>query len=90
LPGIVAESLVTASAGVTTTARYIPPDGVLKVFVNINSKTSKGIGTGDLMTITCDILPNYLIPSAAAFNVRNIKAVDGTTATINGVTVTVR
>ncbi|MFZ4856654.1 MAG: hypothetical protein ACOYL3_09680 [Desulfuromonadaceae bacterium] len=90
LPGIVEQSLLTASAGVTTTSRYIPSDGVLNVFVNINSKTSKGVGVGDLVTITCDIVPGWSKPAASAFIVRNVKAVDGTTGTIDRVTVTVR
>ena len=83
LPGIVVESPLTASAGVTTTSRYIPSDGVLTIFVNINSKTSKGVGVGDLLTITCDIVPGWTKPAASAFIVRNIIAVDGTTGPIS-------
>ena len=85
-PGIVEKSLLTASAEASLLSRYTPSDGVLHVGVT----TSKGVGVGDLATITCDIMQGYVKPAATSFSVRNIKAVDGTTGTIDGVTVTVR
>ncbi len=83
LPEIVAESLLTVSAGVTISPWYNATDGVLHVGVATNSATSKGVGVGDLVTITCDIMPGYAKPPASAFSVRNIIAVDGTTAPIS-------
>jgi hypothetical protein len=86
LPGIVTPSPLTTTAEATLLSWFSSSDGVLHIGVT----ATKGIGTGDLATITCDIVPKYLTPSATAFSVRNIKAVDGTTATISGVSVTVR
>ncbi|HIJ88647.1 MAG TPA: hypothetical protein HPP97_13375 [Desulfuromonadales bacterium] len=90
LPGIVTLSPLTSAAEATQLSWYNPTDGVLHIGVT----STKGFGAGDLVTITCDIVPHYLTPSATAFSVRNIKAdggsVDGTTVTISGVTVTVR
>ena len=82
LSGIV----TAAAADASLLSWYDPSDGVL----HLGMTTNKGIGVGDLATITCDIVPGWAKPSATAFSVRNIKAVDGTTATISGVTVTVK
>jgi len=86
LSGIVTTSLSSAAAEASVLSWYNPSDGVL----HLGMTTNKGIGVGDLATITCDIVPGWAKPSATAFSVRNIKAVDGTTTTISGVTVTVK
>jgi len=52
--------------------------------------TGTGIGSGALATLTCDPVPGYATPSASAFAVRNVKAVDGNAAVIPGVQVTVQ
>jgi hypothetical protein len=86
LPGIVSASPATTAAAASLLSWYNPSDGVL----HLGATTSKGLGVGDLATITCDVVPGWTKPAASAFSVRNIKAVDGTTATISGVSVTVK
>jgi hypothetical protein len=86
LSGIVSASPATVAAAASLLSWYNPSDGVL----HLGMTTSKGLGAGDLETITFDTVPGWALPAAAAFSVRNIKAVDGTSATINGVAVTVR
>jgi hypothetical protein len=86
LSGIVTASSSSAAADASLLSWYNPSDGVL----HFGMTTSKGIGVGDLATITCDIVPGWTKPAASTFSVRNIKAVDGTTATIPGVSVTVK
>lgn len=86
LSGIVKASSNVSSSQDNIPARYSAADGVLYLIFLPNA----GIGAGDLATITCDILPGWTVPPASAFSVRNIKAVDATTATLNGVNVTVK
>jgi hypothetical protein len=86
LSGVVAASPATTAAAASLLSWYNTSDGVL----HLGMTTSKGIGVGDLATITCDVVPGWTKPAASAFTVRNIKAVDGTTATINGITVSVK
>lgn len=88
-PGIVSVSPTAAASAASLLSWYGPSDGVL----HLGLTTSKGVGVGDLVTITCDMVPGWSKPAATAFSVRNngnINAVDGTTATITGITVTVK
>jgi hypothetical protein len=88
LPGIVAAVESIASAKPQLYTIYQKDKGVLKLILATDPKT--GIGSGDLATITCDIVPGWQKPSAAAFSVKNIKAVDSTATVITGVNVTVK
>jgi hypothetical protein len=86
LPGIVSLSPAAAAADATLMSWYSQSDGVLHLGV---TSSSKGFGAGDLVTITCDVVPGWPKPAATAFIIRNVSAAGGTT-TINGVTVTVK
>lgn len=85
-PGIVSVSPTAAASAASLLSWYGPSDGVL----HLGLTTSKGIGVGDLVTITCDMVPGWSKPAATTFIIRNVKAVDSTTTAINGVTVTVK
>ena len=85
-PGIVSVSPTVAASAASLLSWYGQSDGVLHLGVT----TSKGVGVGDLVTITCDMVPGWSKPAATTFNIRNVKAVDSTTTTISGVTVTVK
>ncbi len=85
-PGIVSVSPTAAASAASLLSWYGPSDGVLHLGVT----TSKGVGVGDLVTITCDMVPGWSKPAATTFSIRNVKAVDSTTTAINGVTVTVK
>lgn len=85
LSGIVTASTSISSAAPNISSKYTASSSVLA----FGLITSTGIGPGELATITCDVLPGWTVPSAKAFSVRNIKAVDGTAATVSGVSMTV-
>ncbi len=88
LPEIITLSASTAAVNPYFVASYSGSSSVL-TFV-LGTGTGAGIGTGNLATFTCDILTGWSAPAANAFSVRNIMAVDGNSATISGVNVTVK
>ena len=56
--------------------------------LNFALMTTTPFGSGSLATIVCDTLPGYATPPAAAFGIRNLKAVDENGVTIGGVSLT--
>ena len=92
LPRAVSLSALTAASEPTVVTTFSAASNVLA----FGLVTNTGIGAGDLATITCDLLPGWSLPSAAAFSVGNIKATglagDGSTVStvvFNDVTVKV-
>jgi hypothetical protein len=87
-PGIVtlANPLATLSQAPAYDAVFATTSGVLTFGLYSNA----GIGTGNLATVICDVLPGWTAPPATAFSVQNVKAVDGNAATISGIGVTVQ
>jgi len=85
LPRAVSLSALTVASEPTVVQTFSTASNVLAFGLITNS----GIGPGGLATITCDLLPGWTLPSAAAFSVRNVKAVDANAATISGISVTV-
>lgn len=88
LPGIVTESAPVAAVSPYIGATFSTTTGVGVLTFALMSDT--GIGSGDLATLVCDAVAGYATPGAAAFSVRDLKAVDDNGVTISGVTVTVR
>ncbi|OGU12300.1 MAG: hypothetical protein A2075_11670 [Geobacteraceae bacterium GWC2_58_44] len=90
LSGIVTLSTAAAAASPELFSTYSDSSSVLGIGLLSNT----GIGTGDLVTITCDIKPGWSVPSATAFSVTNINAVDiksdGSTVVLGDVTVQVK
>jgi hypothetical protein len=85
LSGIVTASTLAAATQPTINAMYNASSGVLSFAL----LSSIGISAGDFATITCDALPGWPVPSATAFSIRNIKAINGSAATLGNVKVAV-
>jgi hypothetical protein len=88
--GATLSGIVTASPAITDAqplifSTFSPASSLL----SFGLLTINGIGSGWLATIICDIPSGLPTPSATAFTVRNIKAVDGNGATISGVNVAI-
>lgn len=85
-PGVVTASATVAAAHPLIVSRYSASEGIL----TFGLATGTSIGPSDLVTLVCDTVPGWPVPSAAAFGISNISAFDVNVTPIDGVNISVR